>query len=197
MISKTGSKLSELKQMMGRTRRPNKFDLPTSGRISMSQINEELGNAPMAQLSLRAAANEFGIPTGQVGLRDFYGLSSKFSNVMRCETDGGRYGYHAEIPNSDLEPPYFHNAAGNLGARCTALYTIDGESVFMNIETSSSMSFALEFHTENGDKLAQYVFTFNSSSSAGVLAPDLGEYLLNSVGRKCLIIDLNEPRNKL
>jgi hypothetical protein len=55
--------------------------LPSSGPISLSQVNVELGLSTTAQISLNDAAvrNLFGKPTGTISLSDGYGKSNEFA----------------------------------------------------------------------------------------------------------------------
>ena len=56
-----------------------KFDLPTTGPISASMINETLGRAPTATFSLGGAEERAlaGVPTGTISFADFYGKSGQ------------------------------------------------------------------------------------------------------------------------
>jgi hypothetical protein len=53
--------------------------LPSTGSISMSQVNTELGNASNAQLSMGSAAVRalFGVPTGAISMSNGWGKSSR------------------------------------------------------------------------------------------------------------------------
>lgn len=90
-------KLSEMKELMGRTKRPDKFDLPTSGRISLSQIGEEvLGTSIGRRVSLAACRAAAGFPSGRVKMSDFYGYSSGWSIGVAQHVDSAtqvRFGY--------------------------------------------------------------------------------------------------------
>ena len=71
------SKLDEMKELMSGTKRPGKFDLPTEGRISLSQIGEEvLGLAPGRRVSLEACRAAAGFPGTKVAFSDFYGYTA-------------------------------------------------------------------------------------------------------------------------
>ncbi|CAH6903335.1 conserved hypothetical protein [Vibrio chagasii] len=182
MTSKLDSSLLELEALMGRTRRPNKFDLPTEGRIAMSQINEELGNDPSSQLSLRAAADEFGLPAGEVAMTDFYGLS--------LSTHAYTVGYHAfwgygfnsvSDPDGDLQPrTVTPNTGGGPTRTVTRLTsTSNGGSVTINIDEAFGVDSTVEFEIDGEVAIFPFGPTHTSSITS---APNVGEQVVEAHG---------------
>ena len=55
--------------------------LPSSGAISLNQVNVELGNSATAQIDMGSAAvrNLFGVASGAISMSDGYGKSSQFA----------------------------------------------------------------------------------------------------------------------
>ena len=55
--------------------------LPSSGAISLSQVNVELGNAPTVSIDMNSAAVRglFGVASGAISMSDGYGKSSQFA----------------------------------------------------------------------------------------------------------------------
>jgi len=67
--------------------------LPTSGQLTFSQINVELGNGSTSEASMFAMATSASISTSNVGVADFYGyshdsisVSTAFNNVYEGNT---------------------------------------------------------------------------------------------------------------
>lgn len=101
----TNTLLKEMKALMDGTRRPEQFDLPTSGTISMGDINVELGRSRTLALNLRWAADQFGLPSGTVRMSDFYGRRYWTHTITNGTTSvPPAYGYSAPLGMGGLNP---------------------------------------------------------------------------------------------
>ncbi len=72
--------------------------LPSSGPMTASMINVELGRASTAPFSINGAPERAlaGKPSGAISFSDFYGKSNgpAGSTKLICGTDGRNYGYY-------------------------------------------------------------------------------------------------------
>jgi hypothetical protein len=70
--------------------------LPSSGAITLQEVNTELSKSPTAQVALDDSdvRTLFAIPSGQISMSDGYGKSSSFSAAFfACSVGGGSTGY--------------------------------------------------------------------------------------------------------
>lgn len=164
MTSKLKSKLNEMRELLSGTQRPGKFDLPSSGRIAMSQINEELGNSPTARLSLRAAADEFGLPSGRVAMSDFYGLSL-YSHELTIGVDGGGFSHGFQSGFGDLQPRTFETT-GSAVITVSQFYVTNNSGEDGIVTQTSTTSATIEFSAKgaNGEDLGSASVTFFGNS---------------------------------
>lgn len=67
--------------------------LPSSGQISLQQVNVELGRASTAQISLNETAvrNLFGVASGRIGMAHGYGKSASFVKTLTIAANTQNY----------------------------------------------------------------------------------------------------------
>jgi hypothetical protein len=70
--------VAQMRAVLAGTSRVGVMDLPLSGEISASDINDELGRNPTAQFNIGNPEERelAGVPSGEIKFSDFYGKSS-------------------------------------------------------------------------------------------------------------------------
>ena len=68
--------------------------LPSSGQITLNQVNVELGNSGTAQIGLgdSAVRSLFDVASGEIGMSDGYGAQSAFAFNLTSNVEAGGVG---------------------------------------------------------------------------------------------------------
>lgn len=147
--------------------------LPSSGAISLSQVNTELGKASGAAISLNDAAvrSLFGKVSGAISMSDGHGKSSVVAPTITRGTHSGAYGYSNGIY-------YFYS-----GAVLRVNFTLGGSPAtvtWSNISgsaykgTLASSYFTMQHQANVGDR--QGTVRITATNSAGTATMDIKWY---------------------
>lgn len=106
--------VAQMRALMNDTSRPKVFDLPTSGQIAASDINEELGRSPTADFSINGAEERAlaEVPSGEIKFSDFYGKSAGSHNWGIAPSPATSYGYSLTEGYGSLSPITADTPAG-------------------------------------------------------------------------------------
>jgi hypothetical protein len=145
------------------------FALPTSGQITASEINVELGRAFNAEFHMSGAEERAlaGIPTGEIKMSDFYGKSSVVEYIFTCGFLGLSWGYSSS--GGEFQPRDINLGALGISSIYTFV-TISPTRTILSMQATTvemeAYNMLVDIETSSGSGVfTQYLYVFEQYDS--------------------------------
>lgn len=187
------SKLNEMKTLLSRPNNRGSFDLPDSGRITLSEIGEVVGGiSPGGRVSIAAMRDKAGFPAGKVSMSDFYGYDpfpTTHTMVIGDDTVLSRRGFVADFLVGSMTPIQMRTTTGQT-FDCASFYARYSnlpypKTVYLGAEKALGFGVSVKFNVQGqgGENLGPITFNFAGGAISDTENEPLANYFRNNVGK--------------